>query len=175
VWAATASLVVHTSTAFTPRQRQRQSQQPFHHAAHHQSDKHASVTARSVISPVSVASSVAAAAAAAAQGSRLYAMNDKDKEALTSTTTTDNNVDTATFDKALQEGKLRQAVQYLQDHPDMPVSRQRFNDIFAAIEERTAVADEAAMTAQKEAQRASPEQFQPAVEFQQPPACHPAA
>lgn len=122
--------------------------------------------------------------------------DDNDKEALPSETSTsasasastssasieaDNAETAAPFDKALQEGKLRQAVQYLQDHPDMPVSRQRFNDIFAAIEERTAGADEAAMAAQKEAERnqyqyqsqsqsRSPEQFRPpppppAVEF----------
>ncbi len=97
-------------------------------------------------------------------------MNDKDalssSDSAAVTASSDSTVDTAAFDKALQEGKLRQAVQYLQDHPDMPVSRQRFNDIFAAIEERTAVADEAAnAAAQKQWQESGGQPNQKIAEF----------
>jgi hypothetical protein len=141
VWAATSTLVVHTSTAFTTSSRQ----QPFRH---HTSQNHA--FRNSAVSSVS----------------RLYAMNDKDALSSSSATaSSDSTVDTVAFDKALQDGKLRQAVQYLQDHPDMPVNRQRFNDIFAAIEERTAVADEAAMEASKKQFMESGGQNQKIAEF----------
>ena len=75
----------------------------------------------------------------------LAAANNGDQETTLTDNTTTMAKDNVAFDKALQEGKLRQAVQYLQDHPDMQVSRQRWDAIFAGIEERTANADESAL------------------------------
>jgi len=50
--------------------------------------------------------------------------------------------DTQIFDQKLKDGKLRDAVRFLREHPNLELTRQRWNDIFDAIEERTANAEE---------------------------------
>lgn len=71
---------------------------------------------------------------------------DRDNSSSPTTATTEDNV----FDKALQDGKLGQAVNYLRDHPDMDVSRQRWDAIFRSIEETTASADESSYNMQQQ-------------------------
>ena len=46
------------------------------------------------------------------------------------------------FDSHLQQTKLKEAVQYLKENPDTNISRERWNQIFVAIEERTLHAEE---------------------------------
>jgi hypothetical protein len=83
---------------------------------------------------------------------RWYTSNGDNEERRTSTT--NNNVDTVTsatdhtsravrdLDDALRTGALRQAVRVLRSHPDLELSRERWNAIFDAIEVRTANAEE---------------------------------
>lgn len=49
---------------------------------------------------------------------------------------------TSQFDLYLRDGQLRSAVRLLRNHPDLEISRTRWNDIFSAIEERTLHAEE---------------------------------
>ncbi len=50
--------------------------------------------------------------------------------------------DASQFDSLLDQVKLREAVTFLQQHPDTPLTKDRWNKIFTAIEERTRNAEE---------------------------------
>jgi hypothetical protein len=54
------------------------------------------------------------------------------------------------FDKLLADTQLAKAVRYLQSHPDVSLSRERWNRVFDAIELRTAEAEEIAINTRKE-------------------------
>jgi hypothetical protein len=54
------------------------------------------------------------------------------------------------FDGMLKETKLNEATNYLRAHPDLELSRDRWNNIFDAIEARTAEAEESAINTAQE-------------------------
>ena len=56
------------------------------------------------------------------------------------------------FDKMLQNYKLNEAIGYFRSHPDLELSRDRWNTIFAAIEGRTLEAEEQAVNTRREAE-----------------------
>lgn len=54
------------------------------------------------------------------------------------------------FDKLLEETKLSNAANYLRSHPDLELSRERWNSVFDSIEEATATAEENSINTRRE-------------------------
>ena len=66
--------------------------------------------------------------------------NDNDGDKANGSSSSSSNA--SLFDDYLEQIQLRQAVNYLKQHPNTPLDRSRWNRIFAAIEERTRQATE---------------------------------
>jgi hypothetical protein len=60
------------------------------------------------------------------------------------------------FDKLLQDTKLSQAVNFLRSHPDLDLTRDRFNRIFDTIEEVTAEAEASSINTRQEQEQDFP-------------------
>ena len=54
------------------------------------------------------------------------------------------------FDKLLEETKLSNAANYLRSHPDLELTRERWNSVFDSIEEATATAEENSINTRRE-------------------------